>query len=162
MAGCLFWTTGELVRLTALVGRYPTWQIGMKLNRTTSAIRKMCWTMRISYRQTTKLNSAEFIERMAGLMPTPEIAWRLECSTRTIQKRARALGISLRMIRLGRPLIAARKSHHPGISYIRDPRLIRKRWMARPGGQYIGYFATEAEAWTAIKERDHVEPSKGS
>ncbi len=58
-----------------------------------------------------------------------------------------------RMTRLGsRPLLPAKKPQHPGISYIHAPGLIRKRWVARPGGQYIGYFTSEAETWTAIKE----------
>ena len=154
MAGGRFWTTGELARLREMAGQHPTWYIGMELNRTSSAVRAMCRNLRVSYRQAIQLVRDEMIEQMAGLVPTPTIAWRLECSTRAVERRAQRLGVSLRMIRLGsRPLLPAKKPRHPGLTYIRTPGLIRKRWKARPGGQYIGYFATEAEAWTAIKER---------
>lgn len=156
MANGRFWTTGELARLKEMAGQHPPWQIGMRLNRTASAVRTMCRNIGISYRQEIQRRRDELIEQMAGLVPTPVIAWKLECGTRTVQLRARRLGISLRMIRLGnRPLLPAKKPRHPGLTYIRTPGLIRKRWKARPDGQYIGYFATEAEAWAAIKERDH-------
>lgn len=154
MANGRFWTTGELARLQEMAGRHPPWYIGMELNRTASAVRAMCRNLGISYRQEVQLSRDARIKQMAGLVPTPVIAWKLKCSTRAVQERARRLGVSLRMIRLGSSKrMPAKRPRYPRITYIRDPGLIRKRWKARAGGQYIGYFATEAEAWTAIKER---------